>query len=96
MLACSPDLSQGDEGGSAGVLRCGKASTWEGGMRVPGIAWWPNKIRHGRTHQLASTLDLLPTIFSITGAELPKHTRMDGVDLSDLLYNRNGKVSLYV
>ncbi len=87
-----PDLSQGDEGGSAGVLRCGKASTWEGGMRVPGIAWWPNNIRHGRTHQLASTLDLLPTIFSMTGAQLPQHTKLDGVDLSSLLYNRDGKV----
>lgn len=61
-------------------------------MRVPGIAWWPNKIRHGRTHQLASTLDLLPTIFNIAGAELPE-VKLDGVDLSNLLYNRNGKVA---
>ena len=61
-------------------------------MRVPGIAWWPNKIRHGRTHQLASTLDLLPTIFSMAGADLPKDTKMDGTDLSSLLYNKNGKV----
>ncbi|XP_064397200.1 arylsulfatase A-like [Halichondria panicea] len=70
-----PDLSQGDNGGSAGPLRCGKASTWEGGMRVPSIAWWPNKIRHGRTHQLASTLDLLPTIFSMAGQSSLKTQR---------------------
>ena len=56
LVLCStssrPDLMQGIRGGSAGPLRCGKASTWEGGFREPGIAWWPNKIRHGRTHQV--------------------------------------------
>ena len=61
-------------------------------MRVPGIAWWPNNIRHGRTHQLASTLDLLPTIYSIVGAERPENVTLDGVDLSSLFFNRNGKV----
>ena len=35
------------QGGSAGLLREGKGSTWEGGMRVPGIAWWPGKIKPG-------------------------------------------------
>ena len=47
-----PDLSQRTKGGSAGLLRCGKGSTWEGGMRAPAIAWWPGKIRHGRTNKV--------------------------------------------
>ena len=47
-----PDLNQGIRGGNAGPFRCGKGSTWEGGFRAPGIAWWPNKIKHGRTHQV--------------------------------------------
>ena len=39
-----PWLVQGEEGGSAGLLREGKGSTWEGGMREPAIAWWPGRI----------------------------------------------------
>lgn len=92
----SPDLSQGVRGGSAGLLRCGKASTWEGGLRVPAIAWWPYKIRHGRTHHLAATLDLLPTIYSIVDAELPEDVRLDGVDLSSVLFNKAGKVGVVI
>ena len=52
---CRPDLNQGIRGGNAGPFRCGKGSTWEGGFRAPGIAWWPYKIKHGRTHQVNSS-----------------------------------------
>ena len=52
MFFYSPSLVRKVDGGSAGLLRCGKGTTWEGGQRVPGIAWWPEKIRPGKTLQV--------------------------------------------
>ena len=53
-----PWLTKNLVGGSAGLLKDGKNSTWEGGMREPGIAWWPGKIKAGTTtHRVASSLD---------------------------------------
>ena len=42
-----PWLTYGEQGGSAGLLRDGKGSTWEGGMREPTIAWWPGTVPAG-------------------------------------------------
>ena len=84
-----PWLTQLDHGGSAGILYEGKNSTYEGGMRVPGIAWWPGKIPANTvSEELASTLDLLPTFASLTGADLPKGKELDGVDITDLFFNK--------
>jgi arylsulfatase A-like enzyme len=80
-----PWLIMGDQGGSAGPLRDGKGSTWEGGMRVPGIAWMPGRIKPGVTHELASTMDLFPTALALAGAETPADVKIDGTDLSSLL-----------
>lgn len=81
-----PWLTFGLHGGSAGMLREGKGSTWEGGMRVPALAWWPGTIPAGQTTQdLASTLDLLPTAAALAGAELPADRPLDGYDLSPVL-----------
>ena len=82
---------KGDYSGCAGHLRCGKGTTWEGGQRVPGIISWPTKIEPGVTHALASTLDIVPTIMSIIGEEVPEDDL--NYDLSDLLFN-DGDVSL--
>ncbi len=73
-------------GGSAGPLRGGKGSTWEGGMREPAIFWWPGKLRPGTVQDLGSTLDLLPTIAAITGAKVPADRILDGYDLSPALF----------
>lgn len=74
-------------GGSAGLLRDGKGSTWEGGMREPGIAWWPGRIKPGVVNRdLASSLDLLPTFAALAGATLPRDLLLDGVDMSPLLF----------
>ncbi|MBN1418095.1 MAG: sulfatase [Planctomycetes bacterium] len=82
-----PWLIMKQNGGSAGLLRGGKGSTWEGGMRVPGIAWWPGRIRAGIISQAAaSTLDLLPTILRIAGAPVPSDRVLDGRDLSGVLF----------
>jgi arylsulfatase A-like enzyme len=86
-------------GGSAGPLKDGKNSTWEGGMREPGIAWWPRKIKAGiTTHALASTLDLFPTIMGLTGGTVPHDRVMDGFDMSPILFSKgdgNREVMFY-
>lgn len=71
---------------SAGVLRGIKGSLYEGGHRVPTIAWWPNKIKsHSINNQLTSSLDVMPTILSLTGASVPKGHKLDGIDLMPTL-----------
>ncbi len=81
-----PWLVFDEQGGSAGLLREGKGSTWEGGMRVPTIARWPGRIEAGRVELgLGATLDLLPTFVSLAGGTLPDDVVLDGVDLTDML-----------
>jgi len=81
-----PWLIMGDQGGSAGLLRDGKGSTWEGGMRVPGIAWMPGRVKAGITRELAHAMDLFPTALALAGAALPKDVALDGTDLSPVLF----------
>jgi arylsulfatase A len=81
-----PWLSEREQGGSAGLLKDGKGSTWEGGMRVPGIAWMPGRIRPRVTSELASTLDLFPTALTLAGVEMPTGVALDGQDLAPLLF----------
>lgn len=81
-----PWLIMGDQGGSAGPLREGKGSTWEGGMRVPGIAWMPGRIKSGVTSELAHMMDLFPTALALAGAPPPKDVALDGTDLAPLLF----------
>jgi|TARA_Y100000310_G_scaffold27983_1_gene26600 arylsulfatase A-like enzyme len=70
-------------GGSAGPLKEGKGSTWEGGMREPTIMWWPGTIPSGTTQVgMGSTLDLMATIASITNTKMPKDRKIDSYDLS--------------
>ena len=80
-----PWLIMGNQGGSAGLLRDGKGSTWEGGMRVPGIAWWPGRIKPAVTSEQASTMDLFTTALALGGAPSPQNVMIDGRDLSPLL-----------
>ena len=76
-------------GGSAGGLRGHKGTTFEGGMREPGIFWWPGKIAGGReTGELASVLDLLPTMAALAGADIPGDRVIDGRSIADLLLGR--------
>ncbi|MBM3954362.1 MAG: hypothetical protein FJ309_07085 [Planctomycetes bacterium] len=81
-----PWLIMNQQGGSAGLLRDGKGSTWEGGMRVPAIAWWPGTIAPGQVHHgVATMLDILPTVAALAGAPLPADRPIDGVDLRQAL-----------
>jgi arylsulfatase A-like enzyme len=81
-----PWLPYKHHAGSAGPLRGGKFSTFEGGQRVPCIMWAPGRIPAGtECEALASTLDILPTIAALTGTRLPADRPIDGVDISALL-----------
>jgi arylsulfatase A-like enzyme len=75
-------------GGSNAPLREGKGSTYEGGIRVPCIAWWPGSITAGRVESTpCNTLDVFPTLAALTGATLPNDVTLDGTDISPLLKN---------
>ncbi|MFO7615727.1 MAG: sulfatase [Bacteroidales bacterium] len=80
-----PWLNFGAHAGSTAGLREGKGTSFEGGMRVPCIISWPAVVGAGEvTGQLASTIDILPTLASITRTSIPLHT-IDGVDISCIL-----------
>jgi len=72
-------------GGSAGPLRAGKGTTFEGGQRVPTVIWGPGVVTSGVIDQMGATLDLLPTFANLAGAEVPSDRKMDGYDLSPVL-----------
>jgi arylsulfatase A len=87
-----PWTFMGKAGGSAGPLRDGKGSTWEGGMRVPAIAWWPGKVRAGVVQrEVATTMDLFVTFAKLGGGSAPTDRPIDGYDISPLLFE-TGKV----
>lgn len=90
-----PDAGYGREGmGSAGPLRGRKGSTFEGGMRVPAVAWWPGKIPAGfETGELLSAMDLLPTFANLSGADIPQDRTIDGKDIWPVLSDQTGAVS---
>ena len=68
-----------------------KDHVYEGGTRVPAIAWWPGKIEAGSsTDALSITLDVMPTILSVAGIEPDANKAMDGVDLSPVLFENKG------
>jgi arylsulfatase A len=81
-----PWLMQGKNGGTAGPLRGGKGTTWEGGVREPTIAWWPGRIAAGtECNALASEMDVLPTLVRLAGGNVPADRKIDGKDIWPLL-----------
>jgi arylsulfatase A-like enzyme len=85
-----PWLSYGDHAGSAGPLREGKGTAFEGGVRVPFVARWPGRIPAGSVvREPAMTIDVLPTIARIVAAPLPDRP-IDGLDISPLLFGEAG------
>jgi arylsulfatase A len=97
------------EGGSAGPLRYGKGTTFEGGQRVPGVAYWPGKIKAGSVYSdLALQLDIFPTLLSLAGINAADlKNPLDGEDISPVLlgkghrkgnefvYFNNGKIEAF-
>ncbi len=73
-------------GGSAGLLRGAKATTYEGGFRVPGIMRWPGQIPQKQvSSEMATTMDLFSTIIDVTGAKLPTDREIDGLNILPFL-----------
>ena len=76
----------GTRQGSNGPLRGQKGQVWEGGHRVPCIAWWPGRIKAGGvSNDLAITLDVMPTILAAADIDPPTDRKLDGVNLLPLL-----------
>jgi arylsulfatase A-like enzyme len=76
-----PWLLYKSHAGSAGPLREGKGTTWEGGVRTPAIFWWPGTIKPSVVTDAGSAMDLFVTAARLAGAEPPTDRSIDGVDL---------------
>ena len=86
-----PWLAFHTHGGTAGPLRAGKGTAFEGGQRVPTIFRWPGMIKaNSVVSEMGSTLDLMATVAQITGTKMPKDRKMDSLDLSPALFG-NGE-----
>ncbi|RMF38632.1 MAG: N-acetylgalactosamine-6-sulfatase [Planctomycetota bacterium] len=78
-----------DHGGSAGPLRSGKVSTFEGGVRVPAILWGPGRVPAATVcDQIATTMDILPTFAALAGADVPSDRVIDGEDIRHLFHGQ--------
>jgi arylsulfatase A-like enzyme len=79
-----------DHSGHAEPLRGWKMTGWDGGSRVPFIARWPGKIpANGKSDEILTTMDLLPTFAALAGTTLPASLRIDGLDASDFLLGKS-------
>jgi arylsulfatase A len=88
-----PWLSYGNHAGSAGPLREGKGTAWDGGVREPCVMSWPGTIPEGSICQEpAMTIDILPTLAHLTGATLPEH-KIDGLNIWPLIVGEDGAKS---
>ena len=78
-----------DNGGTReannGPLHGFKASVWEGGHRVPAIAWWPARIKAGTTDQTMLTMDVMPTLLEFAHVAVPAALKLDGTSVAGLL-----------
>lgn len=84
-----PWLSYSGHSGSAGPLKEGKGTSWDGGVKVPAIMKWKGKIPEGLVQEnSAMSIDILPTIAQITGASLPK-LHIDGKSIYHMLADKN-------
>ena len=88
-----PWLSYGNHAGSAGPLREGKGTAWEGGQREPTIVCWPGQIPPGTVcDEVAGTIDVLPTLAYLSGSDLPKN-KIDGKNIWPILSGEAGATS---
>ena len=86
-----PWLTFNDHGGSAGLLREGKGTTWDGGMREPSLCWWPGTIPAGQVNAgLGTTMDIYVTNLALANAARPTDRVLDGYDLIDMLKGKTG------
>jgi arylsulfatase A-like enzyme len=92
VIFTSDNGSRGDRGGSNGPLRGAKATSWEGGFRVPCLMRWPGKIAPGRvSNEMMASIDFLPTLALLAGAKPPDDRVIDGMDVRALLTDARAK-----
>jgi arylsulfatase A-like enzyme len=92
VIFTSDNGSRAVEGGSNAPLRGTKGSTWEGGMRVPCIVRWPGRVAPGTTSsELATAMDLYPTLARLCGGRVPDDRTIDGRDITDLLVDPDAR-----
>lgn len=85
-----------DEGGSNGPLRGHKGQTWEGGQRVPFIIRWPGKIPENAVcGEVATAMDLMPTLAGIVDGQVPDDRTIDGHDIRPLVFGEEGAETPY-
>jgi arylsulfatase A-like enzyme len=90
----SDNGSRNDTGVSSGPLRGKKGTTWEGGMRVPCIMYWPGTIPANTIcDEVVSSIDFLPTFSHLAGANIPEDRMIDGHNISSLMFGEPGAVS---
>lgn len=83
-----PWLLYGDHAGSAGPLREGKGTNFEGGFRVACLMRWPGRIPAGKVcREVVGSIDILPTFARLADAPLPEN-KIDGADISDLMFGK--------
>jgi arylsulfatase A len=102
-----PWITEGPHGGSPAPFFQGKFTTWEGGQRVPAIAYWKGQIQPRIYTRVASLMDWFPTILSLSNGSIPASRPLDGHNLSEVLLNsgkmvdedfcfiHNGKIEAY-
>jgi arylsulfatase A len=95
-----PWLSRGLSAGSSGLFTgryagyydTGKATTWEGGIRMPAFAYWQGQIvPHTRSSETISSLDVFPTLSRLAGLPLPSDRPLDGRDMTPVLLEEDGR-----
>ena len=86
-----PWLDMNQDGGSAGLLRGGKGSTYEGGVRVPFVARWAGQLPPGHVSAgIASTMDIYATLISLAGGQIPTDRVVDGTNIFPMLQGKSG------
>jgi arylsulfatase len=85
-----PWLTQKENGGTAGPLRDGKGTWWEGGFRVPAIARMLGKIQPSVSSEIITSMDIFPTFLSMAGIKLPENIVLDGVNQTSMLFEQKG------
>lgn len=94
IIFTSDNGSRGDFGESNGPLRGAKATTWEGGFRVPCIMHWPGRIPAGIVRDdIVTSMDFYPTLAKLANGSVPTDRIIDGVDISSLLLREEGSPS---
>ncbi len=85
-----PWIIKNEEGGSSGLFRDGKGSTWEGGMRVPCIVQWPSHLQSKINENVVNAMDVYATCISLAGGSIPMDRVVDGQNILSYLIADSG------